>query len=83
MVRRLDEIARSVNPKINAYASQERIHYLRSLPVPEDPEGRLRHELRLARALLHAGQTEEALAIWTRIYETAERTATPAMSRLM
>jgi tetratricopeptide (TPR) repeat protein len=70
MAERLKQIAQHLNPKTNSFASAERVKYLRTLNPP-DPAGKLTVMHHLGEALLHNGQTEEAIAQFKQVLQQA------------
>ena len=61
MAERLEQIARNLDPVKNTYINAERAAYLRQLDLPPDPTDRLRLQVHLARELLRAGKSQEAI----------------------
>jgi hypothetical protein len=71
MAQRLAEIAASVDPLENSYLSVGRAEGLRRQVQPEDGGQKLAHRLRLAKELLQAGETVEALGLFRQAREQA------------
>ena len=84
MAERLEEIARNLDPAKNTYINAERAEYLRQLDLPPDPTGRLRLQVHLARELLRAGKSQEAIDHFLRIKRQLGTTRTkPDVRKLL
>ena len=64
MAARLDSIASHTDPKTNPVANAERVAHFRAIGLPPDPAGQLALQRTLARELLLAGETEEAISLY-------------------
>lgn len=77
MAERLAQVAAEADPSRNPYLNEQRIEMLARSPLPADPTEALVQRGRLARELLHAGRTEDAVDSLARLLERAT-TATDA-----
>ena len=72
MVRRLEELAASVDLETTPAANAARVRVLKAAPVPSDTAGRVRFESKLGQELLYAGRTGEATAIFQRLFREVQ-----------
>ncbi|MBI2501949.1 MAG: CRTAC1 family protein [Candidatus Latescibacteria bacterium] len=73
MAARLAQIAREQDVAVNYFLNGARVEYYRNQKPPADPLKRLEFDANLAKELLYAGQTEEAIALFRKVQPQAER----------
>jgi hypothetical protein len=73
MAARLAQIAREQDPVFNLFLNGARVEYYRQQQPPADPLKRLEFDANLAKELLYAGHTEEAIALFRQVQPQAER----------
>ena len=73
MAVRLQQIAASVDPKENPYASTARLDALKASEPPADARARLQFTALLAQELLHAGRTEEAIEHFRQVLDQVQQ----------
>ncbi len=73
MAARLQEIATSVDPRKNPYASAALVDSLRASEPPTEPGARLQFNAMLAQQLLHAGRTDEAIEHFRQVLDAIEQ----------
>jgi hypothetical protein len=73
MAARLAQLAGAQDPAVNYFLSARRVEYYRGQQPPADPLKKLEFDANLAKELLYAGQTEEAIALFKQVQPQAER----------
>ncbi|MSR84469.1 MAG: CRTAC1 family protein [Candidatus Latescibacteria bacterium] len=73
MAARLAQIAKEQNPAANYFLNGARVEYYRSQKPPADPIKKIEFDVTLAKELLYAGQTEEAIDLFRQVQPQAER----------
>jgi hypothetical protein len=64
MVTHLARVADTADPAKNTYLSRGRAELFRAQPVPTEPTPRISHQIRLAKELLQAGFSDEAIGLF-------------------
>jgi len=73
MAARLAQLAGEQDPAINHFLNGARVESYRAQPLPADPLKRIEFEANLAKELLYAGRTEEAIELFRQVQPQAER----------